>query len=84
MQHFEDERDTKRKKKNGEIEEKNKEKYNRLRERRKPEQTKNEKQKRWKKKKEKHSTLVSKLLIRILFFLLIHIRVLCRKNLKWL
>ena len=39
------ERDTKRKKKNGEIEEKNKEKCNGLGERRKPEQTNNEKQK---------------------------------------
>ena len=46
MQQFEDERDTKRKKKNGQIEEKNKEKSNRLGERRKPEQTNNEKQKR--------------------------------------
>ena len=54
MQHSEDERDTKRKKKNGGIEEKNTEKCNRLGERRKPEQTNNEKQKRWK-KKEKHS-----------------------------
>ena len=51
MQYFEDERDTKRKKKNGDIEEKNKEKGNRLGERRKPEQTNNEKQIRWRKKK---------------------------------
>ena len=51
MQHFENEWDMKRKKKNGEIEEKDKEKCNRLVERREPEQTNNEKQKRWKKKK---------------------------------
>ena len=60
-----------------------KKKCNRLGKRRKPEQTNDEKQKRWKKKKgkkkkrkkkEKHFKTVSKLLIRILFSLPIHIR----------
>ena len=36
------------------------------------------------KKKKRNTPRLSKLLIRILFSLSIHIRVLCRKNLKWL
>ena len=57
MQHFEDEGDTKIKKKNGEIEEKIKEKCDRQGESWKPEQTNYEKQKRWKKKKKKSEAL---------------------------